>query len=264
MSTVDFDSAVLQRSHVLPVVVDFWAPWCGPCRTLGPLIERLASESAGRWELVKINTEEQPELAAQHNILSIPAVKMFHRGRPVAEFVGALPEDSVVRWLDENLPDERITRLESIMARWGTPDQDRARQDLEGFIEEHPDLPLARLRLAQFIVAERPDRARDAILSAGAGQDLEELAGDLSALADLMQVSDAPSRVAPHLDAARAALRGHDMDGALERLVELAMMDKSFGDQLARRAAVALFRLLGQNHELTRKHQRGLSMALHS
>jgi len=264
MTPVNFDSAVLERSHAVPVVVDFWAPWCGPCRTLGPVIEQLASRAEGRWELVKVNTEEQPELAEHYGIRSIPAVKMFHRGRPVAEFVGALPAESVRRWLDESLPDERVARLESLRSAWGTPEQDRASRDLEAFVQENPGLPRARLALAQMVLADDPGRAREMIQSAGAGGEMEELSGDLLALVDLMQAAEAPPRAAPHVEAARASLRERDLDAALEHLVELAMRDKSFGDQLARRAAVALFRLLGQNHDLTRKHQRGLSMALHS
>ena len=102
--THSFDEDVIQTSHRKPVVVDFWAPWCAPCRILGPTLEKLAKESGGRWRLVKINSDTFPDLAQRYGIRGIPAVKLFVDGAVKDEFVGALPEPAVRQWLDRALP----------------------------------------------------------------------------------------------------------------------------------------------------------------
>ena len=99
-----FNVDVIEMSHKKPVLVDFWAPWCGPCRILGPTLEKLARESKGAWRLVKINSDQHPDLVREYGIRGIPAVKLFVDGKVVNEFVGALPEHALKRWLEEALP----------------------------------------------------------------------------------------------------------------------------------------------------------------
>ncbi len=99
-----FQTEVLDTSHRKPVLVDFWAPWCGPCRALSPTLDALAKESGGSWRLVKINTDAHPTLAQRFDVRGIPAVKLFVDGAVAAEFTGAMPEADVRRWLTEHLP----------------------------------------------------------------------------------------------------------------------------------------------------------------
>ena len=118
ITEADFDTAVLARSREVPVLVDFWAPWCGPCRVLKPLLEKLAGEYGGRFELVKLNSDEAPSVAARYAVRSIPAVKLFVGGEVVDEFTGALPEGSLRAFLDTHLPDEaeRLRRQAATLA----------------------------------------------------------------------------------------------------------------------------------------------------
>ena len=95
---------MLDKSYEKPVLVDFWAPWCGPCRALSPTLDALAKESAGRWRLVKINTDAHPDLSQRFGVRGIPAVKLFVDGAVAAEFTGAMPEPDVRRWLVAHLP----------------------------------------------------------------------------------------------------------------------------------------------------------------
>ena len=265
MSPIDFESAVVERSHEVPVVIDFWAPWCAPCRTLGPILEALADQAGGHWELVKIDSDEQPELAQSYDVRGIPAVKMLHRGEVIGEFVGALPESDVRRWLDEHLPDPRKDRLAELAAHWVISGGSALVGELEKLVEENPDLSRGRLLLAQALVVNDPQRARE--LADDDHQDAEddELATDVRSLAALMERSDdIPERVAPSLEAAREALRRHDLEAALDGLVEAVGIDLKFADEMARRAAVALFRRIGQDDERTRTYQRRLAMVLNA
>jgi len=102
--TEKFQEDVIETSHAKPVVVDFWAPWCGPCRILSPVLDKLAKESQGAWRLVKINTDKHPQLAQRYNVRGIPAVKLFVDGGIADEFVGARPASFVQEWIEPHLP----------------------------------------------------------------------------------------------------------------------------------------------------------------
>jgi len=262
MNTATFTQQVLERSYEKPVLVDFWAPWCGPCRTLGPVLEQLANEQSDRWELVKVNTEEAQELAQQFRIMSIPNVKLFRNGEVIGEFAGALPRVQIEQFLDEHIPDEAQVELEQLLAN------DLSNQELQDklttFVEKHPDLLDAKLALARHSIFSEPEKARALVSEIEPGHEAFEQADDINILADLLTLDFVEvTPVADHLAKAQTSLQQNDMEKGIKHLIEAATVDKNYAEDLPRRAAIALFRLLGTEHPITRKYRRRFNMVLY-
>jgi putative thioredoxin len=261
---VNFETDVIQRSHAVPVVVDFWAAWCGPCRVLGPVIEQLAQEANGRWELVKVDTEAQQDIARRYQIMSIPAVKMFVQGEVVADFAGALPRPQIQKWLDQHLPDPRKDQLAEIRLRLGGPDTAQALETLHQLVAQHPDYDEARVLHAGFQVPKDPITAQDQVSDIKIGSPYEAQAEGVNALAEMMLVSeDGHPKVAQLIEQAREAFRQYDLEQTIELLIQAVMIDKAYCHELPRRAALGLFHLLGPAHPLTKQQRPYFDMALY-
>lgn len=234
----EFEERVLERSRSLPVVVDFWADWCGPCKQLTPALERAASARAGKVELAKLDVDANQRLSQAFRIQGIPAVKAFRDGRVVAEFTGAIPPAEVERFFDSLVPSEADELAESgdEAALW------RA-------LELDPDHAGARRELGRILL--RRGEADEAIelLDAAPG---DFVADGLTARARLSGDED--------LAAAFDAWDAGDAAGALERL-QAALPDPERQD-LIRRVMVAIFTELGADHPLAREHRRRLSASL--
>ncbi|MEM9672134.1 MAG: thioredoxin [Bacteroidota bacterium] len=258
---MNFEQDVIARSEQVPVVVDFWAPWCGPCQFLGPVIEQLAEEASGSWELVKVNTDENQELSVKYGIRGIPAVKMFHQGEVVAEFTGALPKPQIQKWLEENLPDERKEQLEAYRKQLFTDQHTDAVAQLEQFVEENNDMEEAELWLAAATVGQHPERAREAVHHTHRSFELGE---DVRSLADLMVCEqDGHPKVEEQIRLAQDAMKEDKFESALQALIQATMLDKTYCNELPRRAAIALFRLMGADHPLTKQYRKQFDMALY-
>ena len=261
---MDFQKVVLEESKNMPVVVDFWAPWCGPCRVLGPVIEQIASEQEGKWKLVKVNTEEEPEIASQYGIRSIPNVKMFYKSDVIAEFAGALPRHAIQQWLDDYLPTPEKKDLAMLIEQLEGVDAEQVVLLLETFLANHPDNQEAKSLLAKQLAFSDPERAAELVSDIKLGHPLAEEAQDIRTLAELMEGSNnGNGEVDTIIQAAVTAIQSGDQDTALAKLIKAVEVDKSYADELPRRAGIALFHLLGSQHQLTKKYRRIFDMALY-
>ncbi len=260
---MDFQNEVLKKSKKVPVVVDFWAPWCGPCQFLGPVIEELAREANGKWELIKVNTDENPSVSGEYSIRGIPAVKMFYDGKVVAEFTGALPRHQILRWLEENIPDDRKKELSEILKLYQT-DTAKGLTKLKSFVDDNPDIQEARVGLARRLVFSEATEAALLIEDIKPGNRYYETAQHIHVLRELAQCdhNDNPTQ-AEKLVQAQKGLKENDLDKTLKALIEGVMIDKKFCDELPRKSTIAIFNLLGPDHELTKKYRRKFDMALY-
>ena len=234
----DFEERVIARSAELPVVVDFWADWCGPCKQLTPVLERAAEARAGKVELAKVDVDRNPQLQALFRIQGIPAVKAFRDGRVASEFTGALPPAEVERFFDSLVPSEA-----DALAASG--DEESLRRALE----LDPNHVTARRELGKLLLRRGE--------TAAALELLESVPSDF--VADGL-VARAQLQGDAELEPAFEAWDGGDPGTALERLQE-ALADPERRD-LVRRVMVAIFTELGPDHPLAREHRRRLSAAL--
>ncbi len=263
MHALNFAQEVLEKSYQKPVVVDFWAPWCGPCRVLGPVIEQLAEEQNDRWDLVKVNTEEEPEIAQQYQIRSIPNVKLFYKGEPIAEFMGAYPRHAILQWLDENLPDEREGALDEILAELESGQNGRALTQLEAFIAQNPDVSAAKIALARQLVFTDLTKAQSLVQEIAMDDPQYETVADVRQLASFLEHSAGDNPAGSSIQRAQSAFQSVDMETAIQQIIEATTLDKSYAKDLPRKTAIAFFRLLGVQHELTKKYRWRFDMALY-
>jgi len=262
----DFQREVIERSRTVPVLVDFWAEWCGPCRMLGPVLEKLAGEAAGRWELAKVDTEAHQDVAAEYGVMSIPSVKLFVNGAVVNEFMGAQPEASVRRWLDAVMPSPQSKQVDEGRARLAAGDAAGAETIAAAVLAQSPDDRDARMLMAEALLHRDPAAAeRLAAALAGEGDDptRAEAIRTLARVAALepARLPEAPARDA--MLAAAAAVRSGDYALAMERILDVMRADRRYADGIARDAGRSVFVLLGLEHPVTEKYQRTFGSLLH-
>jgi putative thioredoxin len=275
---------VIEASREAPVLVDFWAPWCGPCRTLGPMLERLESEYRGRFRLAKVNSDENPELSAQFRVRSIPYVVAFVDGQPVDAFVGVLPEGQLRAFLAKLLPDPSEIERRKAVKLIDAGELEKAAVALRAAIALGPGNDLARLDLASLLIErfpapvkqERIAEAGEVLSGVSATAKLEarfralqthldslSQTANLPSIDELQRLIEArPEDLQSRLDLARMHIAQRRFEPALEQLLEIATRDRSFGDDVGRKTMLAVFEMAADLPALVSQYRRRLAAEL--
>ena len=272
-----FERDVIEASMEVPVVVDFWAPWCGPCKVLGPLLEKLEREYAGRFRLVKVNSDTNPELASSFNLRSIPYTVAFVDGNAVAQFVGLQPESALRAFLDRLIPNpgelehraarEAIARGQTDIAAEYLknaialdPTNDGARLDMVGIHAERGDIVDARRQFDALSAAAEQQSTFEAVRARLVAA---ERAATLPPLGTLLQrIADSPDDLQARLDMAELQIARSDFRLALEQLIEVVQRDRQFGDDIGRRKMLAVFEMAAADPGLVSEYRNRLGSLL--
>ena len=271
----NFEADVLERSNQVPVLVDFWAQWCGPCKVLGPVLEKLAAEYAGEFLLAKLNVDENPNLAGMFGIQGIPAVKFFQGGELVSEFTGALPEPMVREFLTKFLPTAADKQALEAQALEEEGKNDEAKTLYRAVLEADPNHPKALLGLGRLAINEGESDAALKYLDQISIVADERKEGDrliarlnlqsgaaenLTALRE--KVKAEPNDVAARFELAQALAGAEKYEEALKGFLDIVKTNREFQDDGARKAIVQIFEVLGSDHPLTDKYRSELAKVL--
>ena len=282
-TTQTFMQDVIEASKTVPVLVDFWAPWCGPCKQLTPIIERLVRAAKGKIRLVKMNIDDHPEVAGQMGVQSIPAVFAFANGRPIDGFMGALPESQVKAFIDRIIakngaPDDGLkSALESAKAAFDEGDIKGAAEIYAAVLEEEKDNIEALAGLAKCYVTsgdlEQAERtlalappAKQSQPAIAAARALLELARkappatDTSGLEATLRAN--PNDHQARYDLALALNVAGDKQGAVDNLLEIMKRSRAWNEEAARKQLVQFFEAWGPKDEMTLSGRRRLSALL--
>ncbi len=266
----DFGTQVLQRSHEVPVVVDFWAEWCGPCKTLGPALEAVADAYGGQFDLVKVDVDQNQALSQQFGIQSIPTVIAFRDGTPVSQFTGAIPEPQIRQFIDSVLPtelDQMVDRARDLVL---DGDEVAASAVFSQVLEQVPDHVEAGTGLASLLIANGDtDTALIVLGKLPRTSEVEKLEAaarvtaaqgvDLSALEEKLATD--PGDDASRIELAQALAANGEHEAALDHLLAVVGAKGDHMDE-ARQGMVDVFGLLGDEHPLTVSYRKALANAL--
>ncbi len=263
----DFNIEVIEKSFRVPVLVDFWADWCAPCKMLGPVLERLTEKAKGEWILAKVNTEEMQKVALQYKISSIPNVKLFVDGNVAAEFVGALPEYQIEKWLAKVIPSKFRKEIEDAKNFISSTKIKEARVLLEKIIKSEPNNEQAKTLLAASLIFTEPDRV-EILVKDISDQKYVEVAESIRTMERIFRLIKSPSElpdnpVKQKYLSAIVDLQSQNFNSALEKFIEIIRADRYYDDDGSRKACIAIFKFLGEENETVLKYRRDFSSALY-
>jgi putative thioredoxin len=278
VTLADFDEQVVAASHRQPVVIDFWAPWCGPCKVLGPILEKLANEYAGKFLLAKVNSDENQELAVRYGVRGIPSVKAMVRGKIVNEFTGAQPESVIRAWLDKIIPSPAQELQHAAQQLAAAGDLDGAAQKLAQASALEPANEWVRVDAAEVMLlkgemdeAQRlldslqdADVLRDArVLQLKAQTRLAEMSATGESEAELAAAVAADANdLEARLKLANVLIASNRVAEGMDQLLEIVRRDRKFKDDIGRKTLLDVFNLLGGQGELVSEYRRKLASAL--
>lgn len=273
-----FHDVVIEGSRARPVLVDFWADWCAPCRSLMPVLAKLADELGGRLLVAKVNTEEEQALAAEFGIRSLPTVQLFRDGRPVDQFMGALPEAQVREFLERHLPRESDALIARALDHLGLGEVESAAGLIEQARVQDPDNPRlflaeVRIKAASGDTAGAEEMLERVPLEIHDDPEVTALRGHLR-LRNIAADAPPPPELAQRLEkdpndsSARYELAAHlavsgDYENALDQLLTLLRKDRTFGDDAARKGMLLIFDILGGEGELVARYRSKMLNALY-
>jgi putative thioredoxin len=267
VSETDFESEVLNYSQNTPVVVDFWATWCVPCKVLGPLLERLAGEGRGAFRLARVDVDANPNLALRYGVRSIPAVKAFANGQVAAEFTGALPEPRVREFIKKLAPSEGDLILEKANSLLHQHQWAAAEESYRQVLEQTPDSPAGLLGLSKVLLAQgRSDEARQILRNFPASREYssaEILVPLTEAYLRLQNLSgeETDPQAPAYNNSLRLASRGN-IPSALDGLLDILRQEKQYRNGQARKVFLALLELLGAEDPQARQYRNELASVL--
>lgn len=268
---------VIEASHNTPVLVDFWASWCKPCKTLMPVLEKLADEYAGQFLLTKVEIVQEQNVASQFAVRSVPTVKMVKNGEIVDEFTGTLPEDQIREFINKHLKQTDTSPLQQVIDSYQQGETELALEKMQEILIAEPQNPMVRIEFANMLMREkRFDDARDLLDSLSADDKKEPAALALfTQLESISAVIDAPDieelietiKQEPGNCLAREQLSAHyklrgDFVAAMDQLLEIVRCDRSYNDDAGRTGLLKIFEMLGSNHELVVQYRRKLAQTL--